>query len=92
MQNDNALNQSIVNSHNKDTIRINITMHRQLLQITDEAAKNDFTSRSDIIRIALLWYLRPLGRDLNQADPEAILKVIKQRKLKADINRSLSAE
>jgi hypothetical protein len=52
------------------------------LKLADEAAEKDFTSRSDIIRTALLWNLRPQGRDLDQADPDAILKTLKHRQTK----------
>lgn len=63
--------------------RINLSIQQGLLDMIDEAAEKDFTTRSDIIRIALLWYLRPQGRELDQADPDAILKTLKHRQSSA---------
>lgn len=60
--------------------RILISIPTGLLEMVDEAAEKDFTTRSDVIRAAVLWYLRPQGRDLDQADPEVILKVLQHRK------------
>ncbi len=62
-------------------IRFNITMPPELLKHLDEAARKDYTTRSSIIRMAVLWYLRPAGMELNQADPDIILKALKNRQL-----------
>jgi metal-responsive CopG/Arc/MetJ family transcriptional regulator len=67
--------------------RINISIPDGLLALIDEAAAKDFTSRSDIIRVAVLWYLRPQGRDLDQADPEVILKTLQHRKMRAALKQ-----
>lgn len=72
--------------------RINLSISEGLLELVDEAAAQDYTTRSDIIRMAILWYLRPQGRDLNQADPDVILKTLQHRKAKAamkDIMRGI---
>ncbi len=61
-------------------VRIAISIPEGLLGLTDRAAEEDFTSRSDIIRAALVWYLQPQGRQLKQVDPEEILKTLKRRK------------
>lgn len=42
---------------------INITVPRELLKKVDELAKHDYTSRSDIIRQALLDKIRNLHKD-----------------------------
>lgn len=59
--------------------RLNLSLPQGLIDMVDKAAAKDFTSRSDIIRMAVLWYLRPQGRDLDQADPDAILKTLQHR-------------
>ncbi len=69
--------------------RITISISKGLLDMVDVAAKEDFTTRSDIIRIAILWYLRPQGRDLNQVDPTIILKTLKHRQARAGMKKLL---
>ncbi len=68
-----------VRSRAGSTIQINLTIATGLLQQVDIAAEKDYTTRSDLIRTALLWYLRPQGRDLDQTDPEVILKTLQHR-------------
>lgn len=88
MQSQSKQNASSKGSRSKsDSTRINLTISPRLLQHLDEAADKDYTTRSEIIRQALLWYLRPQGRDLDQQDPEVILKVLKQRHAKAQFNK-----
>lgn len=55
----------------------------------DEAAAQDYTTRSDIIRMAILWYLRPQGRDLAQTDPEQIVKTLQHRQARVAIRQML---
>jgi metal-responsive CopG/Arc/MetJ family transcriptional regulator len=74
-------------SRDRDIVRINLTISKALLRRVDEAAKQDYTTRSDIIRVALLWYLRPQGRELDQTDPDTVLKVLNQRRAKAALNK-----
>lgn len=69
--------------------QISISMHPGLIKMVDAAAEHDFTTRSDIIRTALLWYLRPQGRDLDQADPDVIVKTLQRRKAKAELSHYL---
>lgn len=59
--------------------RVMVTMNQALLEMVDKAAEEDFTTRSDLIRQALLWFLRPQGRDLRMVDPATIVKAIKRR-------------
>ncbi len=49
-QNDNLVDQS--------SMRVNITVSKRLIQQADDIAKAEYTTRSDIIRQALLEYLR----------------------------------
>mgnify|MGYP001604753500 CR=1 FL=1 len=63
--------------------RINISIADGLLEMVDKVAAEDFTTRSDIIRAALLWYLRPQGRELAHTDPKEILKTLKRRQTHA---------
>lgn len=60
-------------------LRFNICLSRDLVERIDAAAKQDYTTRSDMIRTALLWYLRPQGRELDQSDPKVILKTLEHR-------------
>jgi len=71
-------------------VRINLSIQDGLLDMVDQAAKKDFTTRSDIMRTALLWYLRPQGRDLDQADAKEILKVLQHRRSRAAIKKLAS--
>lgn len=64
-------------------VQVHIRLPRGILAMLDEAAQKDLTSRSDIIRMAILWYLRPQGRDLERFDPEEILKVLQHRQSRA---------
>ena len=75
------------NKRYKKMTRISLSISEHLLELLDEAAEQDFTTRSDIIRAAVLWYLRPQGRDLAQSDPAEILKVLKHRDTRAKIRK-----
>lgn len=76
-------------AHAAKTKRIMITVPDGLLAMVDKAAEEDYTTRSDIIRMAILWYLRPQGRDLAQADPDTILKTLQHRKARVGIKKML---
>lgn len=76
-------------SYKTAATRLTISLPQGLLELVDQAAKADFTTRSDIIRIALLWYLRPQGRDLAETDPEAIFKTLKHRRSMATLRAML---
>jgi metal-responsive CopG/Arc/MetJ family transcriptional regulator len=69
--------------------RVMISLPEGLLTIIDKAAEQDYTSRSDIIRTAVLWYLRPQGRDFDQADPEQIIKTLQHRQTRTALRRML---
>ncbi len=55
--------------------------------MADKAAEQDFTTRSDIVRMSVLWYLRPQGRDLDQTDPDYIFKTLQHRKARVGIKQ-----
>ena len=71
--------------------RILVSIPEGLKVMLDQAASEDFTSRSDIIRVALLWYLRPQGRELAKTDPEMIIKTLQRRKSQAAIKKMLKS-
>ncbi|HEX7633108.1 MAG TPA: ribbon-helix-helix domain-containing protein [Candidatus Saccharimonadales bacterium] len=75
--------------HTAKATRIQLTLPAGLLKLVDQAAEEDFTTRSDMIRMAILWYLRPQGRELNQADPEEILKTLQHRKTRVAVKKML---
>jgi metal-responsive CopG/Arc/MetJ family transcriptional regulator len=90
MQNNSSPKQTSDQEPTQDlsgTTRINISISKQLLHDIDKAAKQDYTTRSDIIRIAALWYLRPQGRELDKLDPETIYNVLRQRHMRAGVNK-----
>jgi len=75
--------------HGAKMMRLNLSLPQGLIDMVDEAAAKDFTGRSDIIRMAVLWYLRPRGRELDQTDPDVILKTLEHRKARAGMKRTM---
>ena len=71
------------------SVRINLTIPRPLLERVDQAATQDYTNRSEIIRQALLWYLRPQGRELDQTNPKVILATLKRRDAQTKLRKML---
>jgi len=69
--------------------RVTISISDGLLDMVDEAARQDFTTRSDLIRMAVLWYLRPQGRELTHMDPEEIFKTLQHRKTRTAIKQTM---
>jgi metal-responsive CopG/Arc/MetJ family transcriptional regulator len=63
--------------------RISLSISDNLLAMVDKAAEQDFTTRSDMIRMAIVWYVRPQGRELALTDPGKILKVLEHRRARA---------
>lgn len=76
-------------THKQKMVRINISINEGLLALIDKAAAEDYTTRSDIIRQAALWYLRPQGRDLAETDPDIILKTLQRRKALASSRKRM---
>ncbi len=62
------------------SVRINLTIPKGLLDTVDKAALIDYTSRSDIIRVALLQYIRersdlqPRPKELTPEEKEVLEK------------------
>ncbi|MEK7594148.1 MAG: ribbon-helix-helix domain-containing protein [Patescibacteria group bacterium] len=75
--------------HKQTMGRINLSIPEGLLELVDKEAERAFTTRSDIMRTALLWYLKPQGRELNQTDPEIILKTLQQQHTKVAVRKML---
>lgn len=65
--------------------RFNLSIAPGLLELVDEVAKKEFTTRSDVIRTALLWYLRPVGGEQfnYQSEQEALFELLRRRKARA---------
>ncbi|HEX7259571.1 MAG TPA: ribbon-helix-helix domain-containing protein [Candidatus Saccharimonadia bacterium] len=71
------------------SVRFNVSMQVELLNRLDDAARQEYTTRSDLIRTAVLWYLRPQGPELDRTDPDLIVKTLQQRKLRAGVKKML---
>lgn len=71
-------------------VKIYITVDRYLLKRIDATAKQEFTSRSALIRAAARYYVRPLGRDLDQIDPESIIKLLNRKYGLANLRRYMA--
>ena len=76
--------------HRAKATRIMISLPAGVITKLDEVARQDYTSRSDVIRMAILWYLRPQGRDFDQTDPEQILKTLQHRQARVSIRKMLN--
>jgi metal-responsive CopG/Arc/MetJ family transcriptional regulator len=68
--------------------RLMISLQPGLIKLLDEAAKKDFTTRSGVVRTALLWYLKP--HEFAHADPDEVLKTLKRRQDLAALRRELA--
>lgn len=75
-----------------ESVKITLTLPKGLLNLADQAAVEDYTTRSDIMRTALLWYLRPQGRHAVAMDDEEIFKTLRHRKTRASVNQWLKDE
>lgn len=73
--------------HYQNFARINISMSQQLIDEIDKIAEDEYTTRSDIIRTAVLWYIRPQGRQLKNASPEQILRTLQRRMVMKQNNK-----
>lgn len=78
--------------------RVLFSLPEELLIAVDREAQANYMTRSDLIRRALLWYLRPAARAQRQegaiveeeldemyTDPEEVLKILQDQKLRAGI-------
>lgn len=71
-----------------DSTKITLTLPLLLLERVDATAKTDYTTRSDVIRQALVDYLRQYDRACEGMEPEEALKVIKRRLAMAGFNKN----
>lgn len=82
--------------------RVLLCLPAELLEAVDKEAQCSYTSRSDMIRHALLWYLRPAARARRNvgateelepeelyADTEAVYKILQRQKLRAGVRAIL---
>ncbi|HEX4774667.1 MAG TPA: ribbon-helix-helix domain-containing protein [Candidatus Saccharimonadales bacterium] len=74
-------------SHKLATAQINLRINEHFLSRIDEAVKQDCTSRSELIRIAIFWYLMPHHRNFEQSQEDYIFETIKHRKAIASSNK-----
>lgn len=70
-------------------VKVTLTLPKGLLDLVDRAAVTDYTTRSDMIRMALLWYLRPQGRHAADLNDEEIFKTLHHRRTRANMKQSL---
>lgn len=80
-------NQSASKKLTNNTSRINLVIPQKLLDEVDKTANNDFTTRSEVIRAALLWYLRPDGVNFGQTEPDMLLAALQKRRLKTYLDQ-----
>jgi hypothetical protein len=82
--------------------RVLLSLPADLLAAIDHEAKYNYMTRSDLMRRALIWYLRPAAQARRQAgftedeqpeelytNPEELLKILQQQKLRAGIQAML---
>jgi metal-responsive CopG/Arc/MetJ family transcriptional regulator len=71
--------------------RFLINVPTSLLDAVDRQAAADYMSRSELVRRALLEYLRPIDGQLDEhqlfTDPEEILRILQQRRLRASLQK-----
>ncbi len=74
------------------SVKITLTIQESLLKRVDDTAKRDYTSRSDVIRQALLDYLRQYDRACGEMEPEEALMVLRRRLAMAYFNKTLKGK
>lgn len=74
---------------NPKTVKLHITMPKGLLERVDTAAARDFETRSELIRSALLWYLRPDGKHFGMTEPEALLEMLKREAMRKGLAKMM---
>jgi metal-responsive CopG/Arc/MetJ family transcriptional regulator len=71
--------------------RVLINLQSNLLAAADRQAGADFISRSELVRRALLEYLRPIDGQADEqelyTDPEEVLRILQRRKLRASLQK-----
>lgn len=82
--------------------RVLLCLPKGLLEATDQEARLNYMSRSDLMRRALLWYLRPAAKARRHdghteeeeteelyTDPGELLKILQHQKARASIRAML---
>jgi metal-responsive CopG/Arc/MetJ family transcriptional regulator len=77
------------NTSKLGSVKITLTIPELLLGDVDNTAKLDYTTRSDVIRQALVDYIRQYKRACGEMEPEEALKVLKRRLGMAYFNKTL---
>jgi metal-responsive CopG/Arc/MetJ family transcriptional regulator len=67
-------------SHKPRMQRIDLRINKELLLFIDGTAKQESTTRSELIRTAIYWYLMPQHRDASQSKEEYIFETLKHRR------------
>ncbi len=80
---DNTLNSE------SGSIKITLTIPKSLLKQVEITAQRDYTTRSDVIRQALVDYLRQYERACGELEPEEALKILRRRMGLAYFNKTL---
>ena len=68
-------------------MQINVRIDKQLLARIDMATKHHFTTRSQLVRSAIYWFLMPHHRKLEQSEEDYIFETIQYRRRLASINK-----
>jgi hypothetical protein len=68
---------------------ISFYVPKQLIEEVDESAAEEHTNRSEFMRQAIMWYLKPSGKKLAMARPEVIYQTVKRRKDRASYKKWL---
>jgi metal-responsive CopG/Arc/MetJ family transcriptional regulator len=66
-----------------------LTIPAALLQRVDATVERDYTTRSDVIRQALLDYLRQLERASGELDIEEAIKILRRKQGMAYLNKMI---
>lgn len=75
------------NAHYNNYVRIHLSLTPGMLELLDKAAKDDYTTRSDLVRTAIFWYLRPAKPNYRYTDPAEAQKTTKYRKYRRQSNK-----
>lgn len=70
-------------------VKITLTIPGLLLEDVDTTAKRDYASRSDVIRQALVDYIRQYRQATGGLEPEVALKILRRRVSMANLNKML---
>ncbi len=73
-------------------LSINLRISAGQLEFLDEAAAEDVTTRSELIRTAIMWYLKPQNRradqNQSQSEEEYVLSTFERRRAIRAMNKA----